>query len=229
MIASIPSHAQRNNHHLQALFLILLPRIEQRASIVFRYVRCPQTRADKINETIALAWQWLVRLSERGRDVNEFATSFIFLVARAVKSGRRVVGVEKAKDAMSPAAQQRHNFKVVSLPTSTCTSHENLYTKPHGQQEQDAFEELMRDDSLTPVADQAAFRIDWPSWLNTRTHRDRQIIDDLMLGERTSDVSDKFGISPARVSQLRREFQEDWTHFCDEEPAADDAAECVAA
>ena len=35
-----------------------------------------------------------------------------------------------------------------------------------------------------------------------------------MLGERTLDVANKHGLSPARVSQLRREFMEDWTHFC---------------
>jgi hypothetical protein len=35
-----------------------------------------------------------------------------------------------------------------------------------------------------------------------------------MVGERTLDVADKHGISPARISQLRREFKDDWTRFC---------------
>jgi hypothetical protein len=44
-------------------------------------------------------------------------------------------------------------------------------------------------------------------------------IDHLMVGERTLEVSRRFGFSPARVSQLRREFRDDWSRFwadCDE-------------
>ena len=33
---------------------------------------------------------------------------------------------------------------------------------------------------------------------------------DLLLGERTLDVADKYGLSPGRVSQLRRDFMQDW-------------------
>jgi hypothetical protein len=35
-----------------------------------------------------------------------------------------------------------------------------------------------------------------------------------MQGERTLDVSQKHGISSARISQMRREFQQDWMSFC---------------
>lgn len=68
---------------------------------------------------------------------------------------------------------------------------------------------------VTPVPDQAAFRIDWRAWLKTRTERDRRIIADLLAGERTLDVSHKFGMSPGRVSQLRQEFHQDWERFCE--------------
>jgi len=34
-----------------------------------------------------------------------------------------------------------------------------------------------------------------------------------MVGERTLDVSQKFKLSAARVSQLRRSFKEDWERF----------------
>jgi len=42
------------------------------------------------------------------------------------------------------------------------------------------------------------------------------VIADLMLGERTLDVADKFGMSAGRVSQLRREFMADWRRFIGE-------------
>jgi hypothetical protein len=67
---------------------------------------------------------------------------------------------------------------------------------------------------VTPPPDQAAFRIDFPRWRTTRTERDRGILHDLMLGERTGQVSRKYGISASRVSQLRRDFHDDWQRFC---------------
>jgi hypothetical protein len=77
-------------------------------------------------------------------------------------------------------------------------------------------EERLRDNTLTPVPEQAAFRIDFPVWRCTRTERDRRVIDALMAGGRTRDVSQMFGLSPGRVSQLRRDFLEDWRRFTDE-------------
>jgi hypothetical protein len=64
------------------------------------------------------------------------------------------------------------------------------------------------------------FRIDFPAWRASRTERDRRILDDLMLGERTLDVAAKYGLSPGRVSQLRREPHDDWERFCAEPPQA---------
>jgi hypothetical protein len=78
---------------------------------------------------------------------------------------------------------------------------------------QEALEERLRDNTQTPVPEQAAFRIDWPAWQQTRTERDRRIITDLTAGERTLEVSRKYGISPGRVSQLRQEFHADWLRF----------------
>lgn len=90
-------------------------------------------------------------------------TAFTTLLARAVNSGRRVAGMAKAKDVLNPATQRRHGFKVEPLPVSTAASHEELYATVHGQQLHDAFEERLRDNAITPVADQVQFRSDWPA------------------------------------------------------------------
>ena len=63
------------------------------------------------------------------------------------------------------------------------------------------------------MPDQVAFRADFPAWLATRSQRDRRVVQDLMVGERTTDVADRHGLSQPRVSQLRREFREDWRAF----------------
>ncbi len=200
-------------HHLQAVFLALLPRIELHARIAFRDVPCAQRREDAVAETVAVAWKWHVRLAERGKDVTHFVAGFAALAARAVRSGRRLVGQEKAKDVLSPLAQRRRGFRVEPLPASTCTAFDRLHADPHGQQKLDAFEERLRDNTLTPVADQAAFRIDFPAWLKTLTPRERRVVRAMARNERTKDLSRRFGVSPARISQLRRAFHDNWLRY----------------
>ena len=202
---------------LHETFMAVLPKIETHASIAFRHIKCPATRADKIAETIALGWKWFVRLHERGKDINEFVMHFVALVARAVKSGRRVAGMAKAKDLMNERCQARHGFKVEALPTSPRASYEARYSKPHGQQDYDAFEERLADNVITPPPDAAAFRIDFPVWRGTWSERDRRLIDLLMLDTPTKEAASLFGVSPGRVSQKRLQFHEDWRQYQGEE------------
>ena len=198
---------------LHSRFLMLVPRLEIHARIYFRDLKCQSKKDDAIADTIALAWKWYLSLAERGKDPSQFVTAFVSLAARSVKSGRRICGQEKAKDVMSAMAQQRHGFVVHSLPITTCAALESLYSMPQGQEKQDAFEERLKDNTQTPVPDQAAFRCDFPVWRLSRTDRDRRVIDDLGMGERTLDVSKKYGIIPGRISQLRRDFMDDWERF----------------
>jgi hypothetical protein len=198
---------------LHTRFLKMLPRIELHGRIFFRNLRCQQEKTDAIAEMVALAWKWYVRLAQRGKDAADFVVAFCRFLGVAVKSGRKITGLEKAKDVMNPINQQRRGFKVERLPASTLVSYEELYSTPHGQERQDAFEERLRHNTISPVPEQVAFRIDWPAWMRTRTERDRRIINDLMNGERTFDVSRRYGISPGRVSQLRQEYHEDWLRF----------------
>jgi hypothetical protein len=205
---------------LHDAFLALLPRIQTHAAISFRHVRCPATKADKVAECVGLAWKWFLRLHQRGKDINDFTMVFVFLVAKAVKSGRRLTGMEKSKDVLNERAQQQHGFEVQALPTSPRASYEARYSKPHGQQDYDAFEERLADNAITPPPDAAAFRIDFPQWRTGWCERDRRLIDLLMLDTSTQDAARLFGVSPGRVSQKRREFADDWLRFHDEEIAA---------
>ncbi len=201
---------------LHVRFLALVPRVETHARILFRGVRCPVTRENRVAECVALAWKWFLRLTEQGKDVFAFPMAFAALVARAVRCGRRLCGQERARDALSPLAQQRRRFRVGRLPTSTRRHHESLYADPHGQALLDAFDERLRDNTLTPVPDQVAFRIDFPAWLRTLTGRERRLVRAMARGERTTDLSRQFELSPGRISQLRRAFRGDWLRFTDE-------------
>jgi hypothetical protein len=76
----------------------MLPRIEKHAEIYFCEVPCSQKRADQIAEAVALSWHWFIRLE------------------KAVKSGRRLLRMENAKDVMNALAQKRKGFSVQRLP-----------------------------------------------------------------------------------------------------------------
>jgi hypothetical protein len=102
---------------------------------------------------------------------------------------------------MNPIAHQRHGFTVEKLP-DCATMHGN------------PLEEALHEDDRTPVPDQVAFRVDFPAWLATRTERDRRMIEQLGMSERTRDVARRFGVADGRISQLRNEYREDWTRFC---------------
>ncbi len=198
---------------LHTRYLSLLPRIEMHARIYFGGIQCPDRREDAVQETIALTWQWFCRLAERGKDARQFATTLARFAACAVRCGRRLVGKERATDVLSPVAQRRHGFHVESLPMSTRDSLEELYTRPQGQREMDAFEERLRDNTQTPVDEAAAFRVDFPDWLSRQSERDRRIIEGMARDERTLDLARTYGVSPGRIAQLRREYHTDWQRF----------------
>jgi hypothetical protein len=213
MNSTVPSLAGVCIAVLHARFLRLLPKIETHARIVFRGVRCPVKQEDRVQECVALGWKWFLRLSEQGKDVFAFPMAFIALLTRAVKCGRRLCGQERTGDVLSFAAQQRHGFRIERLPATSRSPHEHLYADPYGQALLDAFEERLRDNTLTPIPDQVEFRIDFPAWLRTLTGRERRMVREMAQGERTQDLSRDFDLSPGRVSQLRRAFRDAWLRF----------------
>jgi hypothetical protein len=96
MSASSRSVSNSPFEQLSAKFLALMPRIERHARIYFRRVPCSGTREDAVQECLALAWKWLLRLARRGKDISDFPMAFILLVARAVRAGASSV-TQKAR------------------------------------------------------------------------------------------------------------------------------------
>jgi hypothetical protein len=202
---------------LHTQYLELVPRIEQHANIFFRGIPCAHKRADKVAECLALGWKWFLSVQEKGKDISTFTMVFVYLVAKAVKSGRKLTGMEKAKDVMSQQAQARNSFTVESLPASNQRSHDNLYGTSDGQRLQDIWEERLQDDLQTPIPDQVAFRLDWPRFIATLTQRDRELAEFLSLGHRAKQAADRFKLTPGRVTQLRQQWCREWQIFQDAE------------
>jgi hypothetical protein len=201
----MPTHfTSRSLIHLQASFVaVVLPRVLSHGDVSFRNVKCPHRREDAIQEMVSIAWKWHLRLAEKGKDATRFPTALATYAARAVRSGRRLAGHERSKDVLSPVARRRHGFALEKLPDFS-----TLGGNP--------IEEALFDNRVSPVLDQVVFRLDFPAWRLTHADRDRRLIDHLMLGGRTLEVSRVFGLSPARISQKRREFHDSWQAFCGE-------------
>ena len=174
---------------LHARFLVFLPRIESHANINFRHIRCDAMRADHVAETVALAWKWFLALESRGEDPSRFVSAIATFAVRAVRCGRRVAGMAKSKDVMNHRRERLHDAACQAL----C--------------------DALTDNSVTPPPDAAAFRIDFPRWLDDLPDRNRQLVECLMVGDRTLEMARRFRISPGRVSQIRRELCRDYSRF----------------
>jgi DNA-directed RNA polymerase specialized sigma24 family protein len=197
------AHAHTNG---TLVFLAILPQIERHALFAFRGVKDPGRHDDCVQETLALCWRWCCRLWEQGKDAREFPTTLASFATRHVRSGRSFVGKKTYRnDALSPLAQTIHGFLTRALPGVEA-------------QTGSPWQAALQDNTQSPPDEQAAFRIDFPAFLATRSDRDRRIAEDMMLGDTTLELSGRHGVSPGRISQLRRQFHADWRAFT--EPVA---------
>jgi hypothetical protein len=195
----------RTGPSITALFLAHLPRFLAHARFAFRRVGCPHVRADRVAETLALAWRHFAALSRRGKRPEQFVTTLALRCSQAVRAGRKLVGCESSTEVLSPVAQVRHGLRVVRLP-----DHDRALDR---HPLPDELAEALADNYRSAVPEQVAFRVDFPRWRASLRRRDRKILDALARGERTADAARRFRISPARVSQLRREFEDGWEEF----------------
>jgi hypothetical protein len=203
---SSPAEKGASPEPLQRLFLsAVLPSLMTHAEVCLRGVRCPHERAELRAELFALGWCWFLHLVRRGKRPEHFPTALATFAGRAVKSGRRLCGQQRSKDVLSPLAQRRHGFAVGPLPAVSTLDGSIL-------------EEALRDNTRATPDEQAAFRLDFPAWVERRSVRDRRLIRDMMRGERTGELADKFGLTAGRISQLRREFHDDWSAYYGEGP-----------
>jgi hypothetical protein len=182
----------------QAQFLAVLPAIRTHAKIHFRKLP-PERREEAIEETIASACASFQLLASQGKLDRVPASALATYAVKAVKSGRRVGGHQNSSDVLSELTQQKHGLRV-----------QNLATAPDDQEPWQAA--VMESRRVSP-SDLAAFRVDFKEWLKSFSRRHRRIITTLAGGERAATVADRFGLSPGRVSQLRRWYERGWRVF----------------
>jgi hypothetical protein len=179
-------------------YLDLLPRICSQARRAFRQLR-PEHRDELVQEVLANAYCQFVRLARRGKADVAYATPLANFAIRQVIAGRRVADKPRLRDALSPQARSVDGIIVERLDR-------------FDKQECEWREVLVEDRHATP-ADIAAARIAVADWFRSLAPRNRRIAKTLAMGETTTDAAGQFGVSRARISQLREELKTSWEKF----------------
>jgi len=188
-------------------FLPCLPQIMSVASYAFRNYPLAE-REEKIAESVAWTWVFFVRVRRRGKNPGEFPTALAKFAVKYVRSGR-LLGQSRNSKELYTALSNSNRVGLVSLDE----------LEPRTRTPWKAI--LVESRAFSP-ADAAAARIDVNAWLNSLSRRDRRLAERLATGERTGCVARAFGLSAARISQMRDEFRRSWERFHNQQAGVQD-------
>jgi hypothetical protein len=183
----------------KARFVAMLPLIRKCVRFAFRSV--PRaTRQEQVDEALAQAFVLFAHLAQRKLVHLAYPTALARYAARRVRSGRTIGSGQHGNEIFCRVARRRFGFRVVSIEERATDGHSKWI-------------DLLSATRRTTPADLAALRIDFAHWLWGLSPRRRQIALCLAVGERTSAVAARYRVTPARISQIRRELADGWDRF----------------
>ncbi len=199
MIAMIQSHQSEPAEPIwHARFLAMLPAIRRQAKIAFRNVRT-ELRAELVQEVIANCLSAYALLVKHGKEDVAYPSSLARFAVAHVRAGRRVGNRRSSCDVTSPYAQHCRGFVVERLDSFN--------------EQDDSWHEIIVEDKRATPADVAACRLDFSAWLKLLPGQRRKIALTLAGGETTGATARKFGVTAARISQIRQLLKESWERF----------------
>tara|TARA_R110002049_G_scaffold85538_1_gene217411 strand:+ start:88 stop:732 length:645 start_codon:yes stop_codon:yes gene_type:complete len=181
----------------QNQFLAILPEIRRHALFAFRTLRA-EAKEEAVSETIANVFVAFNRLMEQGKEAKIYASVLTRYAISQNRSGRKIGTSLNSNCVLSEVARQKHGLHIDRLD----------YCAKCGE-----WFEFVVEDRRTPVPDQAAFRCDFPKWLDRLSPQKRQIAEKLAVGDTTSEVAQTCKVTPGRISQIRRELDDSWCEF----------------
>ena len=185
----------------QQQFTQMLPMIEQVARGAFRF-HDPDTREELTAEAIGLALLMFAALAGQGRESIAYATPLARYGVARVRDGRRTGSPMNVNDVASAVCRRQRGITIERL--DRC------------RRDGEGWREIVVEDKTAGPAEIAATRIDFGDWLGLLSSRKREIAETLATGESTGKTARRFGLSDARVSQLRRELMDSWQTFVGE-------------
>ena len=216
MIAAVSTTKSTNSSEpsWQRRFVEVLPTIERQTRFALRHLS-GEALEDAVAEVVANCVCAFRRLHERGCLRIEFARALVRFAVAQFRSGRRVGNRQNSHDVYDRLARRRGGYRLLSIDAA--------------HRRNAPWAETLVENGRSPVPDQVCFRIDFPSWLDQQSERNREIAERLSLGHSTSEVASEFQVSRARISQLRREFEESWNEFNADRQFASEMGEQVGA
>jgi hypothetical protein len=204
-VAKPADHTVRNE-----VFLKFLPAVETHAKIQFRHLPAVD-REEAVAEAKAAAFINVHEASRGGRANRITPFTLALYAVLHVRDGRHVgASRDAAKDALSRRAQQRGNFRVLGLRWDSILGYDCVKdsTTP-------VWHDRLAGLSRPTPAEQAAFRIDWSSFLRSQSGRTRVALAMLAAGHQQTEVADKLGVTPAAVCQRVKKAEREWRCFQD--------------
>jgi hypothetical protein len=183
---------ERHETTWQSSFVAMLPEIQQKLHLAFCRLD-PEAREDAIEEGVVHSLLAYIRLHKQGRAEAATPSSLAWYSSRLVKRGRPAAGRMNGKEPLSRYGQISNDIEVELQPGNWI--------------------DAIVQDKRAPVADQVAAKMDVGAWFATLTQRMKQIAKDLAFGCSTSEVARKHGVTPGRISQLRRSLEDSWAAF----------------
>jgi len=199
----------------QAGSLAVMPAVQTHAQIAFRNLR-PVEREERIAEAVASSCVAYQRLAAQGKLGVARPSMLAQYAVCHVRSGRHVGGRQNGpKDVMSPVCQDRHGISI--------TSYAERQRSRCGWR-RDGWRALVVAEGRDSIAETVAFRLDFAQFLRTLSRRDRRVISWLVRGDRPTKIAQRLGVCPARVTQLRHEYERRWATFQGETATSAQAA-----
>jgi hypothetical protein len=177
----------------------MIPMIRKQVGFTFRTLPAA-VRQERVDDALAHAFVLFANLARRKRVRLAHPTALARYAAYRVRSGRPIGTRVNSRDVMSRATQRRFGFRVISGDAGCVSSHMRST-------------ELLSETRRTTPAELAALRIDFASWLDRLSKRQRKIALYLAFGEPTGAVARRFRVSCGRISQIRLELATRWAQF----------------
>jgi hypothetical protein len=196
---SVPVIAVANRSFTEAL-----DRID--AVIAYQFRRWPRgTREEAMAEARAGCWVAWHGLLVRGLDpVAVGVTGIAANASRAVKNGRTVgrnrSAGRTAPDIQHPKARRAKGLRVFSIGEV-------------GERSGAMWRDWLVAEGRYGPAEEAAFRIDFATWLSGLPARKREAAKLLAVGLGTCEVAESLGVTPAAISQDRVWLSRSWDRF----------------
>jgi hypothetical protein len=166
---------------LSARFTDRYPEFVRFTQRYFRATKDPSDRADKVSDSLALAWQYCVAKQPNGID-DKLMLACVYNACRHAYGGRR-----------SKICDHKHTRDIMGEGSSFVRSREPVWKHIY--------------DGRDNPAEIVAAKLDFEVWNGELSERDQQRIRDMSLGLTGVELAAKWHVTPGAVTMARKALE----------------------